>query len=380
VAEGSTPDSSSFPCQPSGPLGAQRASEHFAALVERDRALILASYKQSLLESQSPLIGDPLTREQTLTNATEIIIDVTESVRANVVRVNKSYKRLAWTIGETWAVSKLNSTDSLRAAVILSNVTVSTLARYVSGDIDLLPSFVIAILALNESINRRIREATLAYNGYLLNRIHGAHLDERLLIARELHDWLGEGVSGALRQLELHELTEADRPAEPTPHIALAKTALVEAMAKLRLVLSGLRRDPVTKLEKALTDYITSAAPGVDVRLRVNGDESWASPMVIEEVFMIIREALRNAITHAAPHLVLVGVDVAPHELRARVEDDGRGFEPGSDRASGSAGLASMQERAALVGGSLTVASRPGQGTQVELFVPLPGPRDEEPG
>src|SRR5256885_47079 len=69
----------------------------------------------------------------------------------------------------------------------------------------------------------------------------------------------------------------------------------------------------------------------VDVRLRGNGDQSWAAGTVIDETFMIIREALRNAITHGAPRQVLIRVDLAPHELRARIDDDGRGFDTRSN-------------------------------------------------
>jgi signal transduction histidine kinase len=135
----------------------------------------------------------------------------------------------------------------------------------------------------------------------------------------------------------------------------------------------------VRNLEKALIQYIDSAAGEgtvpADVRLRVSGDETWASPAVIGEAFLILREAIRNALRHAAPRLVLIGVAVAPHELYAWVEDDGRGFVLGSHAASVPAdnGLTSMRERVALLGGRLTIVSVPGRGTLVELLVPLPG-------
>jgi signal transduction histidine kinase len=112
-----------------------------------------------------------------------------------------------------------------------------------------------------------------------------------------------------------------------------------------------------------------------DVRLHVSGDEAWAPPAVLDEVFLILREALRNALTHAAPQLVLIGVEICARELTAWVMDDGRGFSPpaATQTASGS-GLASMRERAALVGGRLVVSSMPGHGTRVELHVPIPDP------
>lgn len=374
MADGSIGDSPGRPTE---------SSERFARLIEGDRAAILESYTESLVALHSPLAVDPQARQQVLANGSDIIADVVESVRADFVLIDAGYKRLAWTIGETRAGSELSPADSLRAAVIFFNVTVGTLTRHVADDPGLLPSFMIAMLALNESINMRIREASLSYTGYLLDRIHRAHLDERHRIARELHDRLGEGVSGALRQLELSELVTPGQPADPALHTTLARNALTEAMARLRLVISDLRKDPVTSLEKALTDYIASAAPEMDVRLRINGDEAWAAPTVLDEAFMIIREALRNAIAHASPRLVLIAVQLAPHELRARVEDDGRGFDLhaySSRDPAESAGLVTMRERAALIGGSLSLSSSLGQGTHVELVVPLPGRRDGKPG
>ena len=85
-------------------------------------------------------------------------------------------------------------------------MTVRSLGSHVRSDPDLLPCFVMAVLALNESIGRRIREAAHAYAGLLLERVDQAHIEERRRIARDLHDQLGESMSVALRQFELYEL------------------------------------------------------------------------------------------------------------------------------------------------------------------------------
>ena len=186
-------------------------------------------------------------------------------------------------------------------------------------------------------------------------------------------------MSVALRQLELHEIASRQDPRTSAPQAAMAKQALAEAMRRLRLVTYDLRQDSVRSLEKGLVRYIDSADADAEVRLRVSGDESWAPLPVIDEAFLIIREAIRNALAHGLPRLVLIGVALAPHELLAWVEDDGTGFVAGQARDSGTAGtgLASMRERAATLGGRLRIASVPGQGTVVELLVPLPGHRDE---
>ena len=99
---------------------------------------------------------------------------------------------------------------------------------------------------------------------------------------------------------------------------------------------------------------------------------------MLDEVFLILCEALRNALTHGAPQLVLIGVEVSEKELSAWVIDDGCGFTPALatvGTASGS-GLASMRERAALLGGRVVVSSMPGHGTRVQLHLPLPDHHD----
>jgi signal transduction histidine kinase len=353
-------------------------NERFAALVMADSSAISASYLERLEAMYSPVTDDTRAREQVLANAAATIADVAESVRAGTVKIDDRYKLLARTIGESRAETRLSTSDSLRAAETLFEVTVTSLARHVSDDPELLPCFVIAVRSLNESISLRIRQASLAYTGYLLDRIHEAHSDERHRIARDLHDLLGEGLSGALRQLEVYEFELPEGQVHRTSRTGIVKEALAEAMRRLRVVTSELRQDSITSLEKGLLSYLDSAASGANVRLRVSGDERWASRIVIDEAFLIIREAIRNALSHGDPQMVLIGVALTPDELCAWVTDDGLGFvvAAGADPSSAGNGLASMHERAALVGGRLTVTSEPGAGTDIELVVPLTGRRN----
>lgn len=365
------------------PSEVSERQDRFAALIRAERTAILSAYANSLEALRSPLITEPRARDQVMTYASELITYLAASVQGHQIRADDPHELLPWMIGTVQAENQLSLADLLRASTALFDVTVSSLASHVNHDPELLPCFITVIVVLNESISSRIREATLAYTGYLLERVNQAHIDERRRIARDLHDRLGEGMSVALRQLEMHELTGGENPLTPSPRAAMAKEAIAEGMRRLRAVTSDLRQDSVRNLEKALIEYIDSAAGDAtvpaDVRLRVSGDETWASPAVIGEAFLILREAIRNALRHASPRLVLIGVALAPHELHAWVEDDGRGFVP-ANRAGPvpvGNGLISMRERAALLGGRLTIVSVPGRGTHVGLLVPLPGHRDE---
>jgi signal transduction histidine kinase len=361
---------------PPGKAGEQ--DERFADLIGAERAAILTAYANRLQAAGSPVAASQHAREQAMRSCADIITDIAASLRGSDVGDDDHDKMLARMIGETRADCPLSPADLLWATAAFSEVTVSSLARHVSAEPHLLPCFVTAIVALNESVSRRIREATLAYAGFLLERVDQAHVDERHRIARDLHDRLGEGLSVALRQIELYELASGGGPAGFGADAEPAKAALAEAMRRLRLVTSGLRQETVRSLETSLVQYLDSVTVTADVRLRVSGDESWVPPAVIEEAFLIIREAIRNALTHGKAQMVLIGVTLAPHELHAWIDDNGQGFTLTDDAnpLSGT-GLASMRERSATVGGRLTLDSAPGHGTHIELLIPLPGHRDE---
>jgi signal transduction histidine kinase len=349
----------------------------FAAFIKDDKTAILASYAQSLEGSSNSIVGDSGRRLATLREAAEIVTDVAEAVEAAGTPVDVSCKLPSWTADQDRPDGRLNPADSQLAAAELFNLIVTSMARHVSDEGDL-RCFITAVLALNESISRRMRKATLAYTGYLLDRVHFSQDDERRRIARELHDRIGEGLSISLRQLDLQEIAVPEGTHSRT---AIARAALSETMRRLRQVTSDLREVPVTNLEKALNHYLDSCLAVADLRLRVSGDETWAPPGILDEAFMIIREAVRNALTHGAPGQVLVEVDLAPHELCARIEDDGSGFSPtDTERLFAGTGISSMRERAAMAGGTVLISSEPGHGTHVELRIPLRGHHHEQSG
>jgi signal transduction histidine kinase len=96
------------------------------------------------------------------------------------------------------------------------------------------------------------------------------------------------------------------------------------------------------------------------------------------QVYLAMREALRNAVRHSGCSHVGITLKVADGELRGVVEDDGESFDPeavGKATPSWGVGLRFMRERAEMIGGDLTVDSRPGADTRVEVRVPLDGRR-----
>jgi signal transduction histidine kinase len=89
-------------------------------------------------------------------------------------------------------------------------------------------------------------------------------------------------------------------------------------------------------------------------------------------LFRVTQEALQNIAKHSGANNVFVSLAVAEGSIRLTIQDDGKGFDPDSTKSKGGLGLISMTERARLIGGTLSITSKPGAGVSIELLVPLP--------
>ena len=107
--------------------------------------------------------------------------------------------------------------------------------------------------------------------------------------------------------------------------------------------------------------------------IRVNGDERRTEDSIRGELFLMVREALYNAIVHARPSYISAHIDIMPDEIRAVIEDDGEGFDP-SRVPQTSTGLASLNERLQLLNGLSKIESIMGTGTRIVIQIPLPKP------
>ena len=122
-------------------------------------------------------------------------------------------------------------------------------------------------------------------------------------------------------------------------------------------------------------EYGRAGAPGQPspaIRIDVAEDAATALPPARRaEVVQMLREALSNASRHAQASEIAVTARLDRGRLVLRVEDDGIGFDPSEARENGHHGLRNMANRARQLDGRLDVQSRPGEGTRVELSVPL---------
>lgn len=349
------------------------------ALIEECRADILARYEQDLEAVGSVLVRDPHARAQVIANANQILTDIAAALSTDLPQSDEAFRFLSWDIGLTRAAAGVHPKESLLAASVFFRAAFSVLSKRLQGDSETDRLLRHVVNTLEQSVSIRIREAATSYAGFLLSKVHEAHVAERGRIARELHDRIGQSLSVAHRQAELSVMYRTTDPAKAIAKMERTQEAIREAMWRLRQLTSDLHPlEPIQSLEKALLAHLeTIGAEDLRAELVVNGDEVWATPAISEECLLILSEGIRNALSHGKPSAISIRVDIAPHELRASVADDGRGFDVNRPSDRHSLGLASIQERAALLGGMVTISSEVGRGTRIDLAVPLPGSVDE---
>lgn len=350
------------------------AEMHRAAeLIEAHSQEILTLYEAELRAAHHVITSDPVSLRQALLHAEQILADILVSLRAGQVQVDSRHGVQARTIGVSRAASGVHPHESIMAASYFYGAVLSVVSRILTVSADPLGLFSVVALTLERSISMRVREAMGSYTVFLLEKMQDVQLEERRRIARDLHDRIGHGISVAYRNLELFGLYQDCDPVKAAARAESAEKAIRETMQNLRAVTSDLHsKETLKNLEKALLHYLATAdCDGVDVRLQSSGDERWAQPEVLDEAFLMIREASHNALRHADPSVLLINVTITPYELRASVEDDGCGFDPRQRPESGGVGLSSMRERAGLLKGLMLVNSRLGLGTQVEFLIPL---------
>ena len=199
-----------------------------------------------------------------------------------------------------------------------------------------------------------------------------AEAEERKRISRELHDRVAHAMGVVHQSLELHEVLKHTDPETARAKIALAKETTKEAMSLTRNLSQELRgKEAQAGLSAALSDLLeTAVPPSLDCVVCVEGEEALIPPHVREELFVILREGVRNAVSHAGASRVEVGIRVSSEEVLGYVEDDGRGFVEEDGGYTGG-GVRSMRERAELVGGTFELSSSPAVGTTIRASIPF---------
>jgi len=202
-----------------------------------------------------------------------------------------------------------------------------------------------------------------------------AVLEERVRIARELHDVVAHHVSVMGVQAGVARRLFDRDPTEAVAAIGSVETASRQAIADLQQLVGVLRRQeegddlaPQPSLQRLpeLVEHMRQA--GLPVQLTVKGRPTPLPAGVELSAYRIIQEALTNTLKHAGPARAGVTVRYGNGSVELEVVDDGQGPPPGRPRI-GSKGLVGMRERVSLYGGRLDAGARPGGGFRVHAVL-----------
>jgi len=217
---------------------------------------------------------------------------------------------------------------------------------------------------------------------------HARHrvVEERLRIARELHDIIGHTMASISVQagVGIHLITT--RPAQAVAALSTIKQVSDQGLTDVKSILGILRADgdepdrprsPGGRLDQldALLDPVRAA--GVQPELTVPRDPRPLPAAVDLAAYRIIQEALTNVVRHARAHTVHLDLRYEPEQLVIQIRDDGSATGPGhrdTDCGDGGDGhgLSGMRERTAALSGQFTAGPHPGGGFQVRCVLPIP--------
>ncbi|MGH3666146.1 MAG: sensor histidine kinase [Egibacteraceae bacterium] len=207
--------------------------------------------------------------------------------------------------------------------------------------------------------------------------------EERLRIARELHDALGHSISLINVQAGVAAHLLDQQPEQVRSALVTIKQASKEALRELRGTLGVLRqveeneeapRAPAPSLVRLDELVAGASAGGLGVQVKVTGEPRRLPARVDLAAYRIVQESLTNVARHAGPATATVRLSYGAHDLVVQVDDDGRGpLDDGEGSLDGGSGLLGMRERAVATGGALETGPRPKGGFRVRARLPLDG-------
>jgi signal transduction histidine kinase len=280
-------------------------------------------------------------------------------------------------IGEWQAVDSVDMDELFHTASALFAVVLDVIERCVRRVGGPAGALADASLVLTQSLNDHMRTAAGRHLEFLREGIHRVRTAERARIARELHDRISNDVGSAAAMVQLCQEYAADGPAPLREALSQVADSLSESLVDIRTMTMDMR-SPLGRrsFASALSGYRDDLRSPVTTRVRVQGCEGFLPDRLRDELFLVVREAMRNAILHAGAAEVAVTVSIDPAQAVARIHDNGTGFDTTRPTGRERAGLSTMRERVDLLNGELDVVSTLGAGTAVTVRIPLGGGAD----
>jgi signal transduction histidine kinase len=249
----------------------------------------------------------------------------------------------------------------------------------------LLAGWLVAAIAVGGVVHNRrafLREAERHAQDARLHREEELRLraaEERLRIARELHDVLGHNISliNVQATAALHRLGSQPERAEPA--LTAIKASSKEALRELRTTLGVLRQvdeeaptDPAPELAGLSALVERAGTADLSISLEIAGRPRDVPAEVGLAGYRIVQEALTNVTRHAGASTAAVRVGFGDRQVTVEIEDDGRGAPMASVGSGSGSGLRGMAERAIALGGEFAAGPLPGRGFRVSARLPEP--------
>jgi signal transduction histidine kinase/ligand-binding sensor domain-containing protein len=198
---------------------------------------------------------------------------------------------------------------------------------------------------------------------------------ERNRIAREIHDTLAQGFAGISVQLEAGKQMLFDSPQLAEEHLDQANNLARGCLEEVRQYVWNLRHRDQGKgdLAARLSELAKAISGGIPFQFKISGTPRQLSEPTESILLRIGQEAIVNAVKHARARKIEVEILFESRHVRLRIQDDGCGFDLDEEKTNdnGRFGMLGMRERASQLGGCVAVKSSPGQGTEIEVKVPL---------
>ncbi|HSD83060.1 MAG TPA: ATP-binding protein, partial [Anaerolineae bacterium] len=226
-------------------------------------------------------------------------------------------------------------------------------------------------------MSRKVQAAQEGLHGYI-GAITAAQEEERLRLARELHDDTIQAVIALKQRVQIAQRSVKDQPSlRILNELENLAERTVEDLRRMTRALRPIYLEDlglVTALEMLARE--TSENYGLDVRFKKSGEEQRLSREVELALYRIAQEALSNIVRHANAQHAFLGINFGIDEIKLEAQDNGVGFQmpksPTDFAPGGHFGLLGIHERADLIGGQLEVQSTAGQGTRLSVRLRKP--------
>ncbi|MEG2326608.1 MAG: sensor histidine kinase [Enterococcus sp.] len=198
--------------------------------------------------------------------------------------------------------------------------------------------------------------------------------EERHRLARELHDSVSQQLFAAMMMMSaLNEQSQYSEELEPyKKQLAMVADIINAAQSEMRALLLHLR--PISlegkSLRQGIEQLLKELQTKIQIQLKWDIQDISVASSVEDQLFRVVQELLSNTLRHAKANELEVYLKIVGQNVLLRIIDDGVGFEA-KDEHAGSYGLRNIRERIASVGGTTKIISFKGQGTSVEIKVPV---------